>query len=273
VSLIALTAFPALSQTAAPVPVACPAGGGSSGGGQFTQAESIMTYNLPQLPHPALAGAPYTGQTSYESIRTLANGTHLTQPARLSPMMYRDSMGRTRTDAMTMPPRPGTTTPQINRLAEIDDPVAGYRYILDDYHKVAHRIVPCKRSPPAARVQPVPASNPGPARMGGNSETEDLGTQTMFGVTVTGVRNTITFPPGSYQGNDGPVITIQETWRSAQYGLEFVVKNSRSDGDSTQTMTSFTAGEPDPSLFQVPSGYQIVDDTANFTITIPYQPQ
>ena len=276
--LIVLAAVPAFSQTAGPVPVTCPTGGGSLGGGQFTQTESIMTYNLPQLPRgQPLTGAPYTGQMSNESVRTLANGTHLTQPVRSSPMMYRDSMGRTRSDTLMMAPRPGTTTPHINRLAEIDDPVAGYRYILDDYHKVAHRIVPCKRSPPAARPAPMPnptlASNPGPLRMGGNSETEDLGTQTMFGVTVTGVRNTTTFPPGAYQGNDGPVTVIQETWRSAQYGLDFVVKNSRPDGDSTQSMVSFAAGDPDPSLFQIPPGYQIVDETANFTITIPYQPQ
>ena len=49
---------------------------------------------------------------------------------------------------MTEQPLGSNTTPQISMLAEINDPVAGYAYILDDFHQIAHRIVLCKLSPP-----------------------------------------------------------------------------------------------------------------------------
>jgi hypothetical protein len=34
-------------------------------------------------------------------------------------------------------------------------------------------------------------------------------------------------------------------------------------------MKDFTAAEPDPTLFMIPAGYQIVDETGPFTITVP----
>jgi hypothetical protein len=43
--------------------------------------------------------------------------------------------------------------------------------------------------------------------------------------------------------------------------------------DTTMTMKDFSTEEPDPSLFQIPAGYQIVDETGQFTITIPRNAQ
>jgi hypothetical protein len=265
--VLIVAATPAFSQSSDIA--TCPASGSFGNGGSFTSTESVLTYSSPQILGMGFAGTPYSGQQTGQTVRTLANGTHLTQPANIQPMMYRDSMGRTRTDPATMPPQPGTNkTPRVTRLAEINDPVARYRYIIDDFHQIAHRIPTCKPSPPATRVLNQAVS---PRPTGITNSTEDLGTQTMFGVTVTGQRSTTTFPPGTYQGNDAPVTTVNETWRSAQYRLDFLTKRSDPTGDTTWTMTNFIAGEPNPALFQIPAGYQIVDETAQFTITIPYE--
>lgn len=150
-------------------------------------------------------------------------------------------------------------------LAEIDDPVAGYVYVLDPVHHTAYRIPYCTPTPRPPAAAPVTSAH-GP---GGTAQTEDLGTKTMFGITVTGQRTTITFPPGSYMGNDIPVQRITEDWRSPQYGV-FLSKDTQPDRENTNTITTFSAAEPDPSLFQVPPGYQVVDETAPFTVTIHY---
>jgi hypothetical protein len=226
-------------------------------------------------------GAPYAGRTSSQTIRTLANGTHLTQQSFDQPMTYRDTMGRTRTDlektrTPEMMPAAAAANfpPQIMRLPEITDPVAGYRIILDPVHQIAHRVAVQARQnqAPNPNVTARIAANQMPARTredGATVKSENLGTQAIFGVTAIGQRTTTTYPVGTYQGNDQPVTQMNENWRSVQYGLALRSLNSGPNGDTTMTMKDFSLDEPDPSLFQIPAGYQIVDETGEFTITIP----
>lgn len=242
-----------------------------------------FTYNFPKGASVfAVTGAPYAGRSSSQTIRTLANGTHLTQQPFDQPMTYRDSMGRIRTDLektripeMMPAAAAAQMKPQIQRLPEITDPVAGYRIILDPVHQIAHRVAIQARQNQAPNPNVTAArmaANPMPARTredGTTVKSENLGTQTIFGVTAIGQRTTTTWPVGTYQGNDQPVTQINENWRSAQYGLVLRSLNSGANGDTTTTMKDFSIGEPDPSLFQVPAGYQVVDETGEFTITIP----
>jgi len=244
-----------------------------------------FTYNFPKgaMTMSAVTGAPYAGHTSSQSIRTLANGTHLIQPPFEQPMTYRDSMGRTRTD-LTMQRRPAginvaNLPPQIMRLAEIDDPVAGYRYILDQVHQIAHRVAVQTRQNQApfggpAMAARVMAAQPSRTMPNGiTMKVDDLGTQEMSGITVSGRRTTNTYPVGTYQGNDAPVTTVDESWQAVQYGFVMLSKNTGPESESTTTMKDFSKEEPDPALFQVPAGYQIVDETGEFTITIPRNAQ
>jgi hypothetical protein len=66
---------------------------------------------------------------------------------------------------------------------------------------------------------------------------------------------------------------VNENWRSVQYGLVLRSLNSGFNGDTTSIMKDFSIEEPDPSLFQIPAGYQIVDEAGEFTITIPRDAQ
>ena len=89
--------------------------------------------------------------------------------------------------------------------------------------------------------------------------TEDLGSETMQGVTVTGTRTTRTIPVGQI-GNDAPISIVTEVWMSPE--LKTVVYSKRSDprmGVQTFQLTNITRGEPDPSLFTVPAGFSITD--------------
>lgn len=88
---------------------------------------------------------------------------------------------------------------------------------------------------------------------------ESLGTQTIEGVLAEGSRTTVTYPIGAV-GNDRPITTVSETWTSPE--LKTVVLSKNSDprnGDSTTRLTNISRLEPDPSLFEIPSDYEIVD--------------
>jgi hypothetical protein len=91
----------------------------------------------------------------------------------------------------------------------------------------------------------------------GNSE--DLGSQTMEGVIVSGVRTTHTIPAGQI-GNDRPITIVTEVWTSPD--LKTVVYSKRSDprmGEQTFHLTNIVRTEPNPSLFTVPADFKIVD--------------
>ena len=93
----------------------------------------------------------------------------------------------------------------------------------------------------------------------GQAQTEDLGSKTMEGVSVTGTRTTHTIPAGQI-GNDKPLSIVTEVWTSPE--LKTVVYSKRSDprmGDQTFQLTNIVRAEPDPSLFTVPSDFKIVD--------------
>jgi hypothetical protein len=233
----------------------------------------------PGLPGGAVTGAPYSAEQVTEHVQTLADGTHITQPAQTT-KLYRDSQGRTRTE-FSAPLPPGLLGKGVAApvFIEISDPVAGVHYTLETQQHTAHRIAmpvappPPPPPPPNAngaraarmiRLQPAPL----PAQAGSVSQDqssgpqfsrESLGTETIEGVLAEGSRTTVTFPIGSV-GNDRPVTTITETWTSPE--LKMVVLSKDSDprsGESTTRLTNISRAEPDASLFQVPSDYTIIE--------------
>ena len=89
--------------------------------------------------------------------------------------------------------------------------------------------------------------------------TEDLGTQTMEGVQVTGVRTTRTIPAGEI-GNDRPISIVTEAWTSPD--LKTIIYSKRSDprmGEQTFQLTNLVRQEPDASLFTVPPDFKVVE--------------
>jgi len=90
----------------------------------------------------------------------------------------------------------------------------------------------------------------------GDGTTEDIGTQTMEGVQVTGVRTTRIIPAGKI-GNDRPINIVTEVWTSPE--LKTIVLSKRNDprtGEQTFKLTNIQRSEPDPSLFTVPSDFK-----------------
>lgn len=232
----------------------------------------------PGLTGGVITSAPYSAEQVTEHVQTLADGTHITQPAQTT-KLYRDSAGRTRTERSFPVPAgarsKGSDTP---RFIEIFDPVAGARYTLEPQNQTAHKMSipsPPPPPPPPATANGAPASRmirllPAqlPAQSAPPSEgqsprpqfsRESLGTQTIEGVLAEGSRTTVTYPIGAV-GNDRPITTTTETWTSSELKMVVLSKNSDPrNGESTTRLTNISRSEPDPSLFQIPGDYEIIE--------------
>lgn len=239
---------------------------------------------------PQLPNAPFSAEMITTQIQTLADGTHITQPEQTM-KMYRDSLGRTRTEMyMAMPNAPQQNTP-LN--ITIMDPIEGTQYVLNTQMKTARKVTMPKRpqqSPQTPAVPPGFVSQAGAisapfgaaivgapsgamvlrANPAGNvataiapqSKNESLGTQTIEGLVADGHRTTTTWPVGS-MGNDRELVTTNESWQSKELGIAVLSKNSDPRrGDRTTKLTNVSRAEPDSSLFQVPPDYTIEEQPA-----------
>jgi hypothetical protein len=88
---------------------------------------------------------------------------------------------------------------------------------------------------------------------------EQLGEQNMEGVKSRGTRTTNTIQAGEI-GNDRPLTTVSERWYSDE--LQTEILNKRTDprmGENTFRLTNINRGEPAAYLFQIPSGYNVIE--------------
>ena len=98
---------------------------------------------------------------------------------------------------------------------------------------------------------------PVPAPVERDMTREDLGADTILGVEVRGTRTTTTTPAGA-QGNDEPLISTNETWIAPSLGM--VLRSVSDDprmGKTNRELVSLDLNNPDPALFELPSGYTV----------------
>jgi hypothetical protein len=258
--------------TVAVLPASAQIGWGASRNGNGLTININSTVPV-QIQH--ITGAPYSSEENDQSVQTLTDGTHLTSPSvDDGAMTYRDSMGRIRIERPMFPNRQG----ELNfTMVQVQDPVAGYFYVIDSVNQVVHRMQ-------AQTMGPVRPSIPNPTSQtlenGTEITVEPLGSSTISGVAVVGTKTTTTYPAGVFVGgtkrtlliNDRPVTTTDETWWAPSLGLILSSTNSQWFGNvATRTMQNFSTAEPDPTLFKIPPGYKIVDETGGFTIKVTKQ--
>jgi hypothetical protein len=230
---------------------------------------------------PPVVGAPYSATISNESIQTLADGNRIVESS--TGTTARDSQGRTRRDA-TLPAIGNLSAANAPRLVFIQDPVAQTSYTLNLTDKTAQKM----SMPPAGEAKtgayhledkvfihmgpgvPGPMNSPLPPPEIGLHKTfdaddhaqvttEDLGSQTMEGVLVNGVRTTRTIAAGQI-GNERPISIVTEVWTSPE--LKTIVYSKRTDprmGEQIFQLKNVVRSEPDPSLFTVPADFKIVE--------------
>jgi hypothetical protein len=238
-------------------------------------------------------GAPYSATITNELVQTLADGNRITQTSGGS--TARDSQGRTRQETV-LPPIGNLSAANAPRLVFIHDTVAQTSYTLNLTDKTAQKTPTFSSSTTGpgvmgggatttfvrvdggvtagpAPLPPLPPPMIAQATLIANDQaevsTEDLGSKTMEGIIVNGVRTTRTIPSGEI-GNEKPISIVTEVWTSPD--LKTVVYSKRSDprmGEQTFELTNIVRSEPDASLFTVPADFKIVDGPQR----ILYQPK
>jgi hypothetical protein len=226
-------------------------------------------------------GRPYSAETVTETLQVLGDGNRISRTTMTR--VYRDGQGRTRREHL------GTGT--IAQTISISDPVAHTSYVLDPATKTASRtggtiVMPIGTRPVAASadtrarveqehqagrargsgggrggavgvVEPSQGLMRTPAPGNPNAKKEELGQQTIEGVSATGTRTTTIIPVGAI-GNAQEIRIVSEQWFSPD--LQVLVMTRHSDprsGETTYRLTNIVRAEPDPALFIVPGDYTI----------------
>jgi hypothetical protein len=217
-----------------------------------------------------VTAAPYTATAITETTQVLADGNRIVN--KTSALVARDSQGRTRKE--TSLHRIGPLQMDSPKLVFINDPTTHVQYILTpggEGTKVIRKSAVGWDSGPniidlqggaerhAIREKIIARSN-GPAKAEEVSKQvkhEELGTQTMEGVSAEGRRETVTIPAGQI-GNERPIEIVTEVWSSPE--LHMVVMRKHTDprvGETVFRLTDIKRNEPDASLFQPPANAKI----------------
>jgi len=207
-----------------------------------------------------VTGAPFSAVAVSETTQTLSDGNQITRKTQTN--LFRDTQGRFRKEVTLSGFGPLAASGQPKTFVVINDPVASASFVLHPDTKTAEQMPGhAKRGPRnggangafaekwTAREQQLVTQ--------GLLKKEDLGTQTIGGVSAQGTRITRTIPAGQ-MGNAKPISIVSEHWYSTD--LQMVVMSTRSDprtGTTTYTLTNIQKTEPAASLFSVPSDYSV----------------
>ncbi len=259
--------------------------------GDFVYISSEMSFDGRRV-----KGAPYSAQAVTESTQTFGDGNRIVRKSTAS--LYRDSEGRTRREQTLKAIGPLASEGEPAQTIFISDPVAGVHYSLESRTRTARKMVPMqfkfemKTPPPDGekhemfdrkidRIQIERGAIEQKIARGGevrvvpengmvmewhgtkerNAQRESLGKQLIEGVEAEGTRTTFTIPAGEI-GNERAIEIVSERWYSQE--LQTVVMTRHSDprfGDTTYKLTNISRTEPDRSLFEVPSGYTLKEET------------
>jgi hypothetical protein len=218
-------------------------------GGVSEMMESIVVSAKPQ--------APFTLTLETEWVRMLGDGGTITSVNKRR--IARDAAGRVYQERWFLVPKNGNVESQMTTV-QIADPNA--RTLYNCFFVGAKKNI-CELKTyipmtPAVNTTGKTVSGDLPENQGSFVH-EDLGKQLVSGVETIGVRDARTYNPGIF-GNDRKVTVEREVWYSPQLDLNLL--STRTDprtGKQTFTATNVTLGDPDPALFELPTGFKVTD--------------
>jgi hypothetical protein len=218
---------------------------GFDGGGQ----EVLQSIFVPYIAH-----APFSLTLAAEWSRPLNNGGTFTVVN--SRPIKRDSAGRIYQERWLMSPK-GSNIPSRMSWIQIADPVAHTLYQCSARQKVCELetlgdSVTARFDPARFRTTPLKDDK-------GTRTHEDLGAQFFVGLPVHEYRDTMTLNTGVL-GNDMPMSTVRQYRFCAELGFNLSsLLEAPQIGRQTFIVTEISTSEPDPSFFQPPQGYKVVD--------------
>ncbi|HET9402208.1 MAG TPA: hypothetical protein VFO34_14785 [Candidatus Acidoferrales bacterium] len=197
-----------------------------------------------------VTGAPFSATLTVSHTPGEGGGNGIANNSTGS--IVRDTQGRTRRDMQLSGIGPLHAQGTPPHMIFINDPVSHSNYMLNADKKTGEQFSLNGNMPPP----PPLGMNSGQhgeggfgARGRGEVTTQSLGTKTINGVSANGTLITRNTPNGS---------STVERWFSPD--LQTVVSETRTDprfGTTSMQLTNINRGEPDPSLFSVPSDFTI----------------
>jgi hypothetical protein len=227
-------------------------------------------------------GAPYSATAVTEMTQTLGDGNQIIRKSEA--ILYRDREGRTRREQTLLAVGNWTAAGNPPHGITINDPVAGVFYDLDPSANTARKVatapnklavlteldkVKMEQAKVATKMKEasgeqtvsVKVAGPNQARLEAEKKKESLGKQMIEGVMAEGRRFTLTIPAGAI-GNTLPIEIVDEEWFSPELQMRVMTRHSDPrSGVTTYRLTNINRSDPDPSLFAVPAGYTIKDES------------
>jgi TonB family protein len=199
-----------------------------------------------------IPNAPFTGVIVVE--RTTVRNDAPVVNLKTTRDVARDSQGRVYNVFRELVPASESGAPPIVRIHFYDPQTRSYSYL---YPSRKVYMTGTVNHPPAAEPADLlasPAGNSVPLNQ--FTKLEDLGTQSIAGVSAHGVSEIQTIPAAS-SGTGNEIVLTAEYWYSDDLHINVVIKhNDPRTGSVSMTLTQVTRGDPDPSLFQIPEDYK-----------------
>ncbi len=162
----------------------------------------------------------------------------------------RDSQGRTRNEARNWINPSIGAEPRLIRI-ELYDPATRTRI----------NVFPLAKTVRQWTVGTAVPTAPSSASAKPETITENIGSDSIEGLPVRGLRVSQTYHPGAL-GNDRPLTIITESWYSGDLKINLLTK--RADpryGVQTVRVTELVRQEPDSTLFAIPDEYKLIEET------------
>jgi hypothetical protein len=219
----------------------------------FAAASREWAQNTSGIFLSPIAGAPFSGVIMVERTTIPANGGSAVS-LRTVRDVARDGQGRVYNVFRQLVPAAYAGEPPIFRVHFYDPMTRGYTFI---YPQRKTYMTGTVNHPPAAEPADLIASPAGSSvPLNQFTKQQDLGTQNIDGISAHGVRETQTIPAAS-SGSGSEIQLTDEYWYSDDLHMNVKVEHrDPRTGSVTMTLTKVTRTEPDPSLFQIPDGYQ-----------------
>jgi hypothetical protein len=221
-----------------------------------TMRDGGVSETLQSIYIPPLLNAPFSAIVHTQWIRPLPEGgTYTVVNQRL---VARDSRGRIYEERWLLVPKGSDVKSQMN-VIQVADPsqrtlyncftlVKPHRCMMLDFFESPTAIY----KPDTGRTGALPNGK-------GSSTHEDLGIRTIAGVETTGTRD-MTIINAGVNGNDRPYSITREFWFAQNIGINLLSELSGPRiGKQIFTLTDVSFAEPDPALFELPDGYEVVD--------------
>jgi len=205
-----------------------------------------------------LKGAPYSATVKATRDQRLADGNAIHGAA--TTHQARDSAGRTMSQmsAGCNYGPDGQLVPLIRVTVNDPESRTSLSWGVNDSSPKVVRIVHRPEPVPLSPAEKVQRQQVAQMRPQSHTEvhSENLGSKIIVGVMADGTRTTRTTIPAGEEGNDLPLVTVEETWTARDLHLIVLrIYDDPRSGQNKVEVVELNQGEPDPALFAAPAGY------------------